>query len=139
MLRFRRNRLDQCQQMLARLLADDRTLVEQRRQLQSQRLEQLDELRRLGEAGGVDVDGSASRRYYSGQLLGQTAVVDHNRELLQQQLQLCRQALMKANQEVKALEKLAERRRAEFVYEDERRTARVLEDTWAAVHVRKVE
>ncbi len=125
--------------MLARLLADDRTLVEQRRHLQNQRLVQLDELRRLGEAGDVDVDGSTSRRYYTGRLLGQAAVVDRNRELLQQQLQLCRQALMKADQDVKALEKLAERRRAEFLYEDERRTARVLEDTWAAAHARKVD
>ena len=111
---------------------DDARLVDSRRRLEDFRLRQLDELRDLGRAGAVNVDQSAARRYHSAQLAAEVRLVDHRRTIVAQQLDLCRQALVRADQEVKALEKIEERQRGEFVYEAERQAARELEDAWSA-------
>jgi len=131
-LKLRRYRRDLCRQLLAQILDDDARLVDSRRRLEDFRLRQLDELRDLGRAGAVNVDQSAARRYHSAQLAAEVRLVDHRRTIVAQQLDLCRQALVRADQEVKALEKIEERQRGEFVYEAERQAARELEDAWSA-------
>lgn len=131
-LRVRRHRRDQCRRMLADLLADDDKLAAERAHLEQTRTEQLDELRELGRRGEVDIDRSASRQYYIGRLLGEMRLVDRKRETLAGQLKLCRQALVKADQEVKMLEKLREKHEHEFRAAHERHSARELEDTWLA-------
>lgn len=133
LLRCRRSRRDLCRQVLAQVLADDRALAERQTGLERARAELLDELRRLGEEGEVDVDRSVSRRDFAGQLVAEARLLQHRRSLLAGQLELCRQALVKADQEVKALEKLEGRQRAEFEYQTERRDQRTLEEAWSAV------
>jgi flagellar export protein FliJ len=133
LLNLRRYRRDLCRQLLAGVLDDDARLVAERRRLEETRHKQLAEMRRLGEQGVVDVGGSSARRYYSGQLTVEMRLVDHRREVVAQQIELCRQALVRADQDVKALEKIAEKLRGEYEYEQDRRAAHELEDAWSAV------
>lgn len=130
LLNYRRNRRDLCRNLLAQLIADDRRLRDLRHSIEADRGGQFDEMRRLGTVGPVDVDGSVSRRYYAGQLLAEIAKVEQDRQLVERQVAMCRHALVEADRQVKVLEKLAEKQRAEFVYEENRKSARELEDVW---------
>ena len=137
LLNYREYRRNLCRFYLAEVLANDRELVSQRRSLERNRSNQLDELRDLSRGGDVDIDRSASRRYFAGQLTGEMQLVDRNRSLIAQQLDLCRQALSKADQDVKVLEKLEEKQREEFQYNEERREAHELEEIWISGHIRE--
>ena len=131
-LKLRRYRRDLCRQLLAQVLADDAQLVSQRQSMESARQHQLAELRSLSEGGVVDISGAASRRYYIGQLAGEIRAVEHRREVVAQQIALCRQALVRADQDVKALEKIGEKQRREYEDEQDRLGARELEDVWSS-------
>lgn len=119
---------------MAEILADDATFLAERGRIEAEREAQLAELRQLNQPGDVNINQSANRRFYAGQLTADIVEIDRRRELVRQQLELCRQALVKADQEVRALEKLEEKQRAEFVLQTERRTAAQLEDAWQATH-----
>jgi flagellar protein FliJ len=135
LLRYRRHRRELVQRLFAQIQADDDALVARRLDLERQRERQLAEVRDLSQAGVVDVDRASARRFYAVQLSGDIRVVEHNRRILAEQLRLCRQALTKADQEVKVLEKLEEKQRVEHAHADEQRSARELEDAWMAARV----
>jgi flagellar protein FliJ len=132
LLKYRKNRRDHCQRLLAQILADDASLTAQRQQLIVERERQFAEIRGLSRKGHVTVDGAASRRFHSIQLLVGVRGVDERRQLVAKQLQLCRQALTKADAEVKVLERLEEKQRAEFMYWAERRAQHEREDAWTS-------
>jgi len=132
LLKFRKNRRDHCRRLLAQILADEAGLVSERVKLLTQRAREFEEIRGLSRRGRVSVDGTAARRYHSLQLLGGVRIIDEKRRLTAQQLQLCRQALSKADAEVKVLERLEEKQRAAFLYRADRRAQHELEDAWMA-------
>lgn len=134
LLNIRRNRRDQCRQVLAQILARDEQLVARKTQYEQQRLNQLAELRRLNSTEDFNVDASASRRYFASQLTGWMGQIDQQRIMVAEQLELCRRALVQADQEVKTLENLEEKQRAEYLYGQERRAQQELEDGWSATH-----
>ena len=135
LLKLRTNQRNQCQQLLADVLRRDDELVSQRSETERDRRIQIDELRSLGVSGvGVNVDASVSRRSYAGHLSGHISSIEAERMALRRQIDLCRQALIRADQAVKSLEKLAEKQRFEFVYAQQSVEARELEQTWQAVH-----
>ena len=135
LLKLRTNQRDRCQQLLAEVLRRDDELVHQRTQTETDRRTQIDELRSLGGgSGGVNVDASVSRRSYAGQLSGNIGHIEAERTTLSRQIELCRQAVIRADQAVKSLEKLAERQRIEFVFAQQGVESRELEQTWQAVH-----
>ena len=130
LLKYRKNLREHCQRLLAQVLADEAGLLSERERLLANRDRQFEEIRRLSRRGRVTVDGAATRRYHSLQLLGDVRGIDEKRKLVAQQLQLCRQALTKADGEVKVLERLEEKQRAAFLYEAERRASIEREDAW---------
>lgn len=135
LLKLRTNQRDKCQQLLAEVLRRDDELVQERSETEKDRRTQIDELRSLGASGGgVNVDASVSRRSYAGQLSGHIGNIEAQRNSLSRQIDLCRQALIRADQAVKSLEKLAEKQRGEFVFTQQSVEARELEQTWQAVH-----
>jgi flagellar export protein FliJ len=134
-LKFRKGRQDLCRQLLAQLLAEDSKLARQRELLEHTRVDQLNQLRNLGQPGKLDVDKSASRRYFAGRLVGDLQLLEQNRNLLAQQLQLCRQTLAKADQDVKTLEKLRENQLAAFRYQTERRAMHELDEAWQTIKI----
>ena len=138
LLKLRQNQRDMCQQLLADFLRRDEELLVRRRQTEADRLTQIEELRELGSgARDVDVDASSARRFYAGQLSGELGALDGQRALLAGQIDLCRQALVRADQAVKSLERLAEKQQVEFVFHEERREALALEETWQAIEAGK--
>jgi flagellar export protein FliJ len=135
LLKLRKNQRDVQQQRLAEVLRRDDALLAQRHRTETERNTQIEELRSLGSSGvDIDIDASTSRRIYAAQLSGQLDVIDGRRTALARQIDECRQALVRADQAVKALEKLAENQQAEFIYHHERREARDLEEAWQAIH-----
>jgi flagellar export protein FliJ len=137
-LRYRQGRRDLCAQLLAQVLADDRVLLNEREGLERQRQAQLEELRAMGLAGRISVEGATARRYYLGQLAGDIRVVDHRRGIVAGQVELCRKALAQAEKDVKVLEKLEDKQAALARDEQRRREGRELEETWQAIHLREV-
>lgn len=136
LLRLRRHKRDLCRQLLAQVFASDQELLNRRARVEADRNEVLDQLRGLGGAGQtVDIDRAAARRFHSGQLLVELRLIDRNRDLVAQQIRLCREALIKADQDVRVLEKLQEKQRAEFLYQQERRAARELEEAWLSSRI----
>ena len=134
LLKFRRSRRDLCLQQVAQVLDADRAMQAERESLEQRRLEQLDQLRKLGQAGELDVDRTASRRLYAVQLSNEIRLVEQKRQELARLLEGSRQALVKADQEVKVLEKLKEKQWAQFLDAQERQTARELDEAWLATH-----
>jgi flagellar protein FliJ len=138
LLKLRLARRDRCRQILAGLLSDDHVLAARRDSVEKQRVGQLDELRALASTGTVDVDRTISRRYYAARLAGEIQTLERTRALVAKQLEQCRQALSFADREVKVLEKLEERQRSEFMYEQNRREIRELDETWVAAHIEEL-
>jgi flagellar protein FliJ len=132
LLKYRKNRRDHCQRLLAQILADEAGLLSQRGKLIAQRERQFEEIRGLSRKGHVTVDGAATRRYHSIQLLGNVRGIDERRQLVGKQLLLCRQALSKADADVKVLERLEEKQRAAFIYRAEQRAQHEREDAWTS-------
>lgn len=134
LLKLRANHRDICRQLLSDVLRRDDELLRQRSEAENDRRTQIDELRSMGGGGGgVNVDASVSRRSYAGHLSGNIGQIEAERNALRRQIDLCRQALIRADQAVKALEKLAEKQRSEFVLVQESAESRELEQTWQAV------
>ncbi len=133
-LKLRKNQRELCQQLLAEILRRDAELRARRGAVEQERAAQLDEVRRLLGGGRVNIDASTARRFYANNLIGELVLLERNQALLVQQIKVCRQSLIRADQAVQALEKLAEKQRAELEFDQERRAARELEETWQAVH-----
>ena len=135
LLRYRRHRRDLCRQLLADVMANRRRLEERRAALEVERTDQLGEIRTLQQSGEVDVDRAAARRYYAGRMLVDMLLVDRDQEAVHEQLERCRQALLQADRDVKALEKLRDKQQAEFLYEAGCREMRELDESWMAGHL----
>ncbi len=135
LLNLRRNERERCQRLLADVLRHDDELAARRGGIEAERLLQIDELRSLNSGvRGVDVDASTARRFYAVHLTARLGEIDVQRSVLARQIDACRQSLIRADQAVKSLEKLAEKQQADFVFLHERREARTLEETWQAIH-----
>jgi hypothetical protein len=115
---------------LAEVLADEAALLAQKQAVLASRERQFAEMRGLSRQGKVSVERAISRRYHSGQLLLQVRFIEDKRRVIAQQLQLCRDALIKADMEVKVLERLEERQRSEYEYQAERKAQFEREDAW---------
>jgi flagellar export protein FliJ len=134
LLKLRKNQRDECQRLLADVLRHDDELAAERRQTEADRLLQIDELRSLGDGGkGIDVDASSARRFYAAQLSGDLGEIEVRRAEVARQIDACRQSLVRADQAVRSLEKLAEKQQSEFVFNQERVELQRLEETWQAI------
>lgn len=134
LLTLRENERDLRRQALGEALRREEELKLARKQLERERGLQLEEFRLLGQPGTVNVDQASTRRVYAGQLVGWILEIERERVAASENVDQCRQALVQADQQVQALEKLREKQLAEFKLNDERRTARDLEEAWQAAH-----
>lgn len=134
LLTLRENERDLRRQALGEALRREEELKQARKQLERERGLQLEEFRLLGQPGTVNVDQASTRRVYAGQLVGWILDIERERIAASQNVEQCRQALVQADQQVQALEKLRDKQLAEFKLNDERRTARDLEEAWQAAH-----
>ena len=135
LLDYRKSLRDLVRQRLAQKLAEEHALLAERQHFEQLRQLLLDQLRELSARGSMAVDRSASRRYFAGRLLVQIAAVEQQRRRLCEQIDVCRNDLVRADQAVKVLEKLSDKQRTRFQYALDRREALELEDIWSAVHL----
>lgn len=94
---------------------------------------QLEELRVMPLDDELDVEANISRRAYVGLLSEEINRIDGERRQMQSKIDTCRLSLLRADQGVESLEKLSEKRLAEFVVHHERRDAREHEESWQAL------
>ena len=131
-LKLRRLQRDLSQKRLSEAMQLDEQLLAPRKQVEASRALQLEQMRSMGGAGEMDVDAASTRRYFATQLIGDVAQIEQQRYVLSKHIAKCRSEVVLADQAVRALEKLEEKQRAEFTFEQECRTQRELEETWQA-------
>jgi flagellar export protein FliJ len=134
LLTMRLGRRDQHRQALAEILNRDAELAAEMERTVQQRLGQLQELRNLNSSRAMNVDATSARRYFAGQLTSEIAGIEYQQNIVAEQLEICRQTLVKADQDVKALENLKDKQRVEFLQLQEQRDQRELEDSWSSTN-----
>lgn len=133
LLRYRESLRDQCRQVLATWLARDAALADEQDRVEQERQQQMQEMRDAQQTRAeLSVDRLASRRYRLGQLAITQQTLDSQRQHVSRQLEVCRQALVRADQGVKALERLSDTQRAEYLQRAELLEAREREEIWQA-------
>ena len=128
--RYREYRRDLVRMLFAQILADRDGLLRQRQARHAQHLRQFEEIRRCTAPGSVDVDGAAARRYHAGQITLDVAQLERQIGLVERQLESCRAALASAEKDVDVLDRLEQKQRKAFDYEQARREQLALEDAW---------
>jgi flagellar protein FliJ len=132
LLQLRRNARD----LLRHELADLRSRLDDRRHqrdhLAAEWLAQLDELRTLSTDDQLDGGASRSRRDYSVRLAEEIKELDNECRQMRVQIDLCRATILRADQGVEALEKLAEKHLTEFVSHHQRHESLQHEEAWQA-------
>lgn len=128
LLKLRETERDQCQTLLAEAARADDALAEQLTQVELERRQWHTEIREAAAPGAVDVERLAAAHRYVGSLLEWEASLQRQRAGLAAEIDRRRQALVKANQEVQALEKLEQRRLERHRLEEGRREAKQLDE-----------
>lgn len=131
-LEYRRHLRLECRQELAAALADEQRLVNHRVGLEQAKQRQLEELGQLAASSRLSVDAAARRRYFAGQIDIELLVVDEQLLHHREQVERCRTALLQADQDLQALERLEEKHMTKEQYEFRRRTELELSDQWLA-------
>ena len=132
LLRVRRLRRDQIRMALGRLLADSRRVEDAVSRSRADRAEALVELRKGTAQGRVDIDRIASLRYRAAHLSIELAGLTQAAEANAERAGKVRALLVKADQSVKAVERLQERLEEERRRRIERVADRDATDRFAA-------
>ena len=131
-LGYRRHVRLERRQELAAILAEERSLVDHRSSLERRRQGQLAELGQLAESDELSVEAAARRRYFAGQLEIELLVVDDQLAQLRVEVEKRLEALIRADMDVQALERLEEKHVAREEYESLRKSEVELSDQWQA-------
>lgn len=118
--------------LFAQILRDRERLLSERQARRAQHLQQFEEIRGYTKAGNVDVDAAAARRYHAGQITLDVFQLERQIELVEQQFESCRSALVDAEKNVDVLKRLEEKQRRRFEFEQARREQNAMEDAWLA-------
>lgn len=114
------------------MMAEERNLLDHRVSLDQKRQDQLTELGQLAESNQLSVEAAARRRYFAGQLEIEMLVVDEQITRVRVEVEKRREALIQADKDVQALERLEEKHVAKEEYESRRRIEVELSDQWQA-------
>ena len=118
--------------LLAAAMADERTLLDHRLQLERQREQQTTELSELLLQESLDVQAAGRRSLFARGLDAEMSVIDEKLVAARQRVEACRLELVKADQDVKALDRLREKHVAEQTYLEGRKAEHELEEQWLA-------
>ena len=120
--------------LLAAALADERTLLNYRQQLVVKREQQTTELSELFQQETLDVSATGRRSLYARRLDAEMSVIDQNIIEARRRIEACRLELVKADQDVKALDRLKEKHVEEQTYLESRKTEHELGEQWQAAN-----
>ena len=131
-LEYRKHLRLEARNALASAIGDEQTLLEHQERIERQKQLQIEELTTFTRSDVVNVEAAARRRYFTGQLDIQLMVVAEQlvqaRNVVEQQ----RMILVKADQEVKALERLREKHFEVEIAQEQKRTEIELSEQWQA-------
>ena len=133
-LDVRRHTRQERRYALAAAMADEQQLIDLKQQQELQKQQLLDELAELSLEESLNIEAAARRRYFVGQVEIQIMVIEQQIEQARQIVEQARSALIAADQDVKALEKLREQHLAEQAYSENRRNEIVLTEQWQSAN-----
>jgi hypothetical protein len=133
-LKYREHVLEHRRGLLAAVQMQIDQVAEERRGVEQFRARQIDELREFVATGAVEIDRAAARRYHAAVLTGDIFRLDRHRELLEEQREVVRRAVVKADQDVQVLEKLRDQQKSAWTAKALAREDREREDQWQAAH-----
>ena len=133
-LEYRKHLRLEARNALASAIGDEQTLLEHQERIERQKQLQIEELTTFTRSDVVNVEAAARRRYFTGQLDIQLMVVAEQlvqaRMIVEQQ----RMVLVKADQEVKALERLHEKHIEEQTAQEQKRSEIELSEQWQSAN-----
>ena len=132
-LRVREQTLSARQSDLAEALQADAILQSQQDERATARASVTADAAARTRRGPVDIAAVSARLLYAGQMQAQTAAIEQQRAIVADEIALRRQAVAAADAEVKAIEKLLEKRAAEAKRTARRREQIILEDRSRAI------
>lgn len=115
MLKIRENSRTEAQTVLARAVEAQQIIEDKITELQAELASLLNESRQGMTGGHIRVDFLIGLRRHEAVLLAQKQTATEQLEVVKQEVERRRTALMEADREVKILEKLQEKQRTEFV------------------------
>lgn len=133
-LRYRRHQRDQIRGLLAEVIAGLNRVQMEIENLELEKTTALEDLGQKTRPGRLDVDNAVARRIHLGHLRIMILDAERRKKLAEDQVELCRKALVLADQKVKSLENLEEQDRTAFITEQERKEAREREDNWLSIN-----
>jgi flagellar export protein FliJ len=133
-LDVRRHTRQERRHALAAAMADEQQLIEMKTQRELQKQQLLNELAGLSQEESLNIEAAARRRYFVGQVEIQIMVIEQQIEQARLIVEQARSALITADQDVKALEKLREQHVAEQAYSENRRDEIVLTEQWQSAN-----
>lgn len=129
-LEYRKHLRLEARNALASAIGDEQTLLDYQAKTERQKQQQMSELATFAQTEAFNVEAAARRRYFMGQLDIQLMVVAEQlvqaRMIVEQQ----RRLLVKADQEVKALERLREKHVEEETSQEQKRSEIELSEQW---------
>lgn len=136
LLRLRLHERDAQRALLADVLRQGDRLRAQAEQVAARRREQSAALKQMGASGPLDVAQSIACRAFAARLLAELNELERQQALIVRQQEAVHQVLMTAEQALKSLEKLREKRRAESVAAADRLESKALEEAALAMALR---
>lgn len=133
-LEYRRHQRLEARNALASAISDEQTLIEHQARINRQKGQQLSELAGFTQSEVVNVEAAARRRYFTGQLEIQLMVVAEQLAQARMVVEQMRAVLVKADQEVKALERLREKHVEEETSLEQKRTEIELSEQWQSAN-----
>lgn len=129
-LEYRKHLRLEARNALASAIGDEQTLLEHQARIEGQKQQQIEELATVAQAEAFNVEAAARRRYFTGQLDIQLMVVAEQLVQARQIVEQQRMVLVKADQEVKALERLREKHFEEESSQEQKRSEIELGEQW---------
>ncbi len=133
-LEYRKHLRLEARNALASAIGDEQTLLEHQARVNRQKGQQLAELAEFSQSEVVNVEAAARRRYFTGQLDIQLMLVEEQLVQARQVVEQKRMVLVKADQEVKALERLREKHFEEETAQEQKRVEIELSEQWQSAN-----
>lgn len=120
---------------LAAAMSEEQALLDQRSEVESWKAETVGQLQSMTRPGELNVEATARRRYFVGQLEIRILILTEQIEQVRAIVEQRRQELIVADQEVRMLERLREKHIEEETAAQLRRAELELADQWQAARL----
>jgi flagellar FliJ protein len=134
LLKLRRAALDEQRAKLAEAYRAEALLVRRQQEIDQERAENQYHRRSTANTGVVQIDAALQTQRYEMILQAQRRVLEEQQRKLQDAIEQQRRVVVEADREVKVLEKLRERRLAEYQLAQQSRDIKHMDEIAARIH-----